>query len=75
MLITEVKELTDEIMALGGDAGSELGTGGMMTKLKAARIATDSGCDMIIANGSEPEVLYDVLDGKSVGTKFYSKKG
>ncbi len=75
VLIPEVRELTDEIMALGGAAGSELGTGGMQTKLKAAKIATEAGCDMIIANGSEPEILYDILDGVSTGTKFYSKRG
>ena len=74
-LIPEVRKLTDEIMALGGSAGSELGTGGMQTKLKAAKIATEAGCDMIIANGADPEILYEIIDGKSVGTKFYSEKG
>ena len=59
-------------MALGGDKGSALGTGGMVTKLRAAQIATRSGCDMIIANGKTPELLYDILDGKSVGTRFLS---
>jgi len=73
-LIPEVRELNDEIMALGGAAGSELGTGGMQTKLKAAKIATEAGCDMIIANGEEPNVLYSISDGDSVGTRFYSKK-
>ena len=73
-LIPEVHELTEEIMALGGGAGSSLGTGGMQTKLKAAKIATDSGCDMIIANGSEPEILYNIMSGESVGTRFYAKK-
>ena len=71
-LIPEVHELTDEIMALGGGAGSSLGTGGMETRLRAARISTDAGCDMIIANGAEPSLLYDILDGKPVGTKFYA---
>ena len=73
-LIPEVRELTDEIMSLGGGAGSCLGTGGMVTKLRAARIATDAGCDMIIANGADPSVLYDIAEGKSVGTRFYSNK-
>jgi len=72
-LIEEVRELTDEIMALGEGAGSSLGTGGMQTKLRAARIATESGCDMIITNGSYPERLYDIIDGNKVGTRFYSK--
>ena len=72
-LIPEVFEITPEIDALGGGAGSELGTGGMVTKLRAAKIATEAGCDMIIANGSYPELLYNIMDGKSVGTRFYAK--
>ena len=71
-LIPLVKNLTDDIMALGGDKGSALGTGGMVTKLRAAQIATRSGCDMIIANGKTPALMYDILDGKSVGTRFLS---
>lgn len=73
-LIPEVHELTDEIMALGGGAGSSLGTGGMETKLRAARISTDAGCDMIIANGKDPAILYDIVEGRSIGTRFYAKK-
>jgi glutamate 5-kinase len=72
-LIPEVRELTDEIMVLGEGAGSMLGTGGMQTKLRAAKIATAGGCDMIITNGSYPERLYQILDGEPVGTRFYSK--
>ena len=70
-LIPEVRELTEEIMSLGGGAGSSLGTGGMETKLRAAKIATEAGCDMIIANGADPKILYDITEGKSVGTRFY----
>ena len=73
-LLSEVHELTDEIMSLGGGSASALGTGGMETKLRAAKIVTDAGCDMIIANGSDPELLYDIMYGKSVGTRFYAKK-
>ncbi len=73
-LIREVHELTSDIMALGGGAGSTLGTGGMATKLHAAEIATAAGCDMIIANGACPELLYNILDNKPVGTRFYAKK-
>ena len=72
-LISEVRVITDEIMALGGGAGSALGTGGMETKLRAARIATDKGCDMIIMNGAYPEGIYNILDNKGIGTRFYSK--
>ena len=73
-LISEVRELSEEIMALGGNAGTSLGTGGMITKLRAARIATDAGCDMIITNGAAPENLYSILDGVAVGTRFFAKK-
>ena len=68
--ISRVEEITPEIVALGGGNGSSLGTGGMATKLRAAQIATGAGCDMIIANGEHPEVLYDIMDGKNVGTRF-----
>ena len=73
-LIPEVYEITDEIRALGGGAGSALGTGGMVTKIRAAEIATAAGCDMIIANGAYPELLYNVMDGNLAGTKFYAKR-
>lgn len=72
-LIPEIRELTPEIMALGGDAGSTLGTGGMKTKLRAAEICTANGTDMIITNGQNPYILYDIADGKSVGTRFIAR--
>ena len=71
--IETVSEMTNEILSLGGGEGSALGTGGMATKLRAARIATESGCDMVIANGERPESLYDIADGVSVGTRFLRK--
>lgn len=71
-LISDVTELTDEIMALAGDKGSSLGTGGMKTKLHAAEICVSNGCDMIIANGENPSLLYDIAEGKKIGTRFYS---
>ena len=46
----------------------------MITKIHAAKICTAAGCDMIITNGSNPDVIYDILDGKSVGTKFLKVK-
>ena len=73
-LISLVTEITPEIEALGGGKGSSLGTGGMATKLKAAVIATEAGCEMVIANGANPTKLYDIVDGKSIGTKF-KKRG
>ena len=69
-LIPTVSEITDEIRAVAGGNGSKLGTGGMATKLHAAEIATKNGADMVIANGSEPELLYSIVEGKSVGTRF-----
>ena len=74
-LVPEVRELTPELMALAGDAGSALGTGGMVTKLKAAGLCMAAGCDMIITNGSRPADLYRIADGELVGTRFYGKKG
>ena len=73
MLIPVVEELTEEVMSLGEGAGSGLGTGGMKTKLRAARIVTEAGCDMIITNGSYPARLYDIVEGLSVGTRFLKK--
>ena len=74
-LISVVSEITDEIRALAGGEGSTLGTGGMKTKIRAAEISTSKGCDMVIANGENPYVLYDIVDGKSVGTRFINKVG
>ena len=73
-LIPEVHEITDDILALAGDAGSSLGTGGMQTKLRAAKIATEVGCDMTIANGEYPERLYGIIAGERIGTRFFAKK-
>ena len=73
-LIEVIEEITPEIIALGGGKGSNLGTGGMSTKLRAAQIATEAGCDMIIANGQHPELLYDLADGKSIGSLFKAKE-
>ncbi len=73
-LIPVVESMDEQIMALGGGSGSALGTGGMATKLRAAQIATAAGCEMIIANGSKPHLLYDIAAGKSVGTRFPAKE-
>ena len=73
-LIPVIEELTPEVMALGDGKGSELGTGGMKTKLHAAEIATGAGIDMIIANGANPAALYNITDGKALGTRFLGKR-
>ena len=72
-LIPVVEEVTAEVEALGGGVGSGLGTGGMATKLRAAKLVTEAGCDMIIANGEAPSALYDIVEGKAVGTRFKGK--
>ena len=72
-LIPEVHELSPDILALAGGSGSALGTGGMATKLRAAQIAIDAGIDMIIANGTDPEILYGITDGVPFGTRFFAK--
>ena len=72
-LIPVVEEVTPAIEALGGGVGSGLGTGGMATKLRAAKTVTNAGCDMVIANGETPSLLYDIVEGKAVGTRFKGK--
>ena len=74
-LIEVVEDITPEILALAGDRGTALATGGMKTKLRAATMCRDAGCDMIIANGADPSLLYRLVDGERVGTRFISKKG
>ena len=69
-LIPRVTKVDAEIMALAGVSSTKLGTGGMVTKLRAAEICLNCGSNMIIANGQNPDLLYDILDGKQVGTLF-----
>ena len=73
-LIDTVEKIDEHIISLGGGSGSNLGTGGMATKLRAAQMATAAGCEMVIANGQSPEVLSDVAAGKRVGTRFLAKR-
>ncbi|MBQ7045218.1 MAG: glutamate 5-kinase [Clostridia bacterium] len=72
-LIHTVTAVDDRISALAGTNGTKLGTGGMITKLKAAKICMDSGCDMVITNGENPLNIYDILDNKPIGTRFIAK--
>ncbi|WP_371381005.1 glutamate 5-kinase [Sporomusa aerivorans] len=73
-LISEVSEIDEHISALAGGAGSAGGTGGMITKLRAARLVTAYGIDMVITQGSRPKTLYDILEGAAVGTRFIGKQ-
>ena len=73
-LIPVIEKITPEIEALAGGSGTNVGTGGMVTKLKAAEIATTAGCDMLIVNGNNPDVIYDIVEGKNVGTRFLKEK-
>lgn len=73
-LIPVVTELTPEILASAGEKGSSLATGGMATKLNAASICMKAGTDMIILNGAQPAILYDVIEGKPVGTRFIGRR-
>ena len=69
-LIPTVERVDDELFTLAEDSSTGLGTGGMITKLRAAAIATEAGCEMVIANGSKPEVQYDIAAGRPAGTRF-----
>ena len=69
-LLSRVEKLDDSILSLAGVSSTKQGTGGMVTKLQAAEICMSCGCAMVIANGRRPENLYDILDGKAVGTTF-----
>lgn len=73
-LISVVGEITPEIEELASGSDSELGTGGMETKLRAAKLVTENGCDMVITNGDCPEQLYAILEGKRIGTRFLGRK-
>ena len=69
--ISLVEEITPELLSMGKDtSGSDVGTGGMSAKLAAARIATDSGSDMIIANGEDVDIIHDLMKGEDKGTLF-----
>lgn len=75
VLLHTVEELTDEIMSMGkAEPGSLVGTGGMNTKLIAAKIATSAGTDMVIANSEDIRIIHRIIDGKDVGTIFKANK-
>lgn len=71
--ISIVENLSRDIFDMAAGSGSNRGTGGMITKLHAADYATKRGCDVYVVNGSDPDVLYDVFEGKNIGTLFPAK--
>ncbi len=71
-LISVVKDIDNNIKAIAKGSGSKLGTGGMATKIEAAEIASQAGIDTVIMNGKKPEKLYDLFEGKQIGTRFVS---
>ena len=73
-LVHEVTDITPEIEASAGDAGSKVGTGGMFTKIQAAKMATSSGINMVIASGEEKDAISRILEGEEVGTLFVSRE-
>ncbi len=74
-LIPHVRGIDEQVLAMAGGAGTERGTGGMAAKLHAASMVLSVGIPMFILNGKDPAVLYDLIDGKSVGTYFEPSNG
>ncbi len=74
-LLEKIIGMPEELYALAGGKGSALGTGGMKTKLRAAEICTQSGTDMVIANGENPRLLYEIVEGNLGGyTRFFAEE-
>ncbi len=73
-IIDTVTEINEDIYRVAGGSSSSLGTGGMATKVQAAALLNGRGIDMVIAAGDKPEIIFDILDGKKVGTMFVASK-
>ena len=74
-LISRIEKIDEKVLSLAGGTGSARGTGGMISKLDAAGYATEHGIDTLIISGGKPESIYDIIDGKNVGTLFVGKEG
>lgn len=74
VLIHSVDVITDDILALAGGTGTNRGTGGMITKLHAAQIATAAGINTVVMNGDDPEDIYKLIDGRQIGTLFKAQR-
>ncbi|MBP1588545.1 MAG: glutamate 5-kinase [Clostridia bacterium] len=70
ILMHNITDLSEKIEEAAGGSDSELGTGGMLTKVHASRLAAEKGVAAVICNGEDPAIIYDILDGKDVGTMF-----
>jgi glutamate 5-kinase len=73
-IIRTIEEITPEIEKLASGAGSSFSTGGMITKIIAAKNCTGVGIDTLITSGNEPSVIFDILEGKEIGTHFVARK-
>ena len=73
-IIHKVTEVNEEIENMASGAGTDRGTGGMITKITAAKMANKAGCDVLIANGDDPHIIYDILDGEIIGTLFTGRE-
>lgn len=73
-LIERISSIDDDLLSLAGGAGSRRGTGGMKTKLQAAKLAIAQGIDTIVTNGKDPSALYEIIKGGSVGTLFIGRR-
>jgi len=69
-IIRSVSEITPELENLASGAGTSFGTGGMVTKISAAKICMAANIDTVITNGNDPEIIFDILEGKEIGTHF-----
>jgi glutamate 5-kinase len=73
-IVSVINEITSDIEKCAGGVGSKRGTGGMVTKLSAAKIAVSAGVNMIISNGNNPEVIMDIINGEDIGSLFIAKR-
>lgn len=73
-LIREVRVIDDALLSCAQGAGSARGTGGMVTKLHAAQIASKAGIDTVVMSGEQPDRLYDLMEGRPIGTRFYAEE-
>ena len=69
-IIRTVKTITPELEKLASGSGTSFGTGGMITKISAAKICQEANIDTVITNGNDPSIVFDLLDGKEIGTHF-----